>query len=832
MKQENRLIEEAPPSLAAKFVSQLNNPFTLVLFAAASISLLLGEYGDVLVILAVVLFNGIFGVIQEGKAEQALAALKKMTSPTALIRRDGQLCRVPAVTLQPGDVVLLEAGDQVPADLRLTEAVRLSAEESALTGESLPVPKAAGQPVYMSTWITAGRGEGVVTAIGMDTEIGKIAALIHKSQPAETPLQKRLGKLGKALSALALLLCALLFFLALAMGRDVAEMLVTALSLAVAAVPEGLPAIVTIVLAIGVSRLAGAGTIVRKLPAVETLGSVSVVCSDKTGTLTQNRMTVTAFYEDGQIWDASERKPSRLLEGFVLCSDARLTGAQRLGDPTELALLDWALRHRITREALELRLPRVGEEPFSSESRRMVTRHRQNGQIFSYIKGAPDVVLSQCRRIQLPEAAPELTPARRRQAEQAVRRMAAQGLRVLALARDAVSLGLAPMKVPVRPESLPAIRRFREAGIRTVMITGDHRDTACSIAQELELADAPGQCMTGAELDALTDQELARRIDRCRVFARVSPGHKVRIVQALQRAGHLTAMTGDGGNDAPSLKAADIGIAMGKCGTDVAKGAADMILTDDNFATIEKAIAGGRGIYENIRKSVLFLLSSNFGEIMTMFAAVAAGLAVPLQAIHILWINLITDSLPALALGMDKNQEAQLMRRPPRSPEESLMAHGGWFCTLFYGLLIAGLSLAAFLILPVRALAQAGLPLTWETLRLALGDASLLTRAQTYAFTALGMSQLFHAIGMRDTRKSLFAMRHRDNPMMFLAFFLGLGLQAAVTEIPWLIRLFGTAPLALHEWGFLLAVSSLPVFAHQLLLIAPGQEKAVPQKRA
>ena len=819
MKQENRLIEEASPSRATKFISQLNNPFTLVLCAAAAISLLLGEYGDVLVILAVVLVSGIFGVIQEGRAEQALAALKKMTSPTALIRKNGAIRRVPAVTLQPGDVVLLEAGDQVPADLRLTEATHLSAEESALTGESLPVRKAAGQPVYMSTLITEGRGEGVVTEIGMDTEIGKIAALIHKSKPADTPLQKRLGKLGKSLSILALVLCALLFLLALAMGRDVAEMLVTAISLAVAAVPEGLPAIVTIVLAIGVSRLAKAGTIVRKLPAVETLGSVSVVCSDKTGTLTQNRMTVTAFYEDGRLWKAGEKEPSQLLEGFVLCNDALISGRQRIGDPTELALLDWALRYRVTREALEIRLPRVDEEPFSSQARRMVTRHVQNGCVFSYMKGASDVVLDHCRRIRLRDTEQELTASRRRQVEQAVGNMAAQGLRVLALARDTTFLGLVGMKDPVRPESLPAIRRFREAGIRTVMITGDHRDTAYSIARELELAEAPSQCMTGAELDQLSDEELQKRIGRCRVFARVSPGHKVRIVNAFQSAGHLAAMTGDGVNDAPSLKAADIGIAMGKCGTDVAKGAADIILTDDNFATIEKAIAGGRGIYENIRKSVLFLLSSNFGEIMTMFAAVAAGLAIPLQAIHILWVNLITDSLPALALGMDKNDEDRLMRQPPRSPEESLMAHGGWFCTIFYGLLIAGLSLGAFLMLPMRALAQAGLPVTLETLRLALGDTALLARAQTYAFTVLGISQLFHAIGMRDQHLSVFAMRHRENPMMFLAFFLGLGLQAAVTEIPFFIRLFGTAPLTLHEWGFLLALSSLPVFAHQLLLL-------------
>ena len=819
MKKENRLVEEAPPSLLKKFLSQLNNPFTLVLFAAAAISLLLREYGDVLVILVVVLFNGVFGVIQEGRAEQALAALKKMASPTALIRKNGAVRRVPAVTLQPGDVVLLEAGDQVPADLELTEATHLSLEESALTGESLPVHKTMGQLAYMSTLVTDGRGEGVVTAIGMDTEIGKIASLLHKGQPAETPLQKRLGKLGKSLSLLALALCALLFLLALAMGRDVAEMLVTAISLAVAAVPEGLPAIVTIVLAIGVGRLAKAGTIVRKLPSVETLGSVSVVCSDKTGTLTQNRMTVTAFYENGLLHPAPEKKPARLLEGFVLCNNALLSGRQRIGDPTELALLDWGAGFDVSREALEAHLPRVDEEPFSSQARKMVTRHVQNGRILSYIKGASDVVLDQCSRIWSGGTEKELTPAARRQVERAVKTMASQGLRVLALAQDHTFLGLAGMKDPVRPESLPAIRRFREAGIQTVMITGDHRDTALSIARELELAESPDACLTGAELDRLSDQELQERIRHCHVFARVSPSHKVRIVKTFQSAGQLVAMTGDGVNDAPSLKQADIGIAMGQCGTDVAKGAADMVLTDDNFATIEKAIAGGRGIYENIRKSVLFLLSSNFGEIMTMFAAVAAGLAVPLQAIHILWVNLITDSLPALALGMDKNDEESLMAQPPRSPEESLMAHGGWFCTVLYGILIAGISLTAFLFLPVRALGAQEMPVTLENLRLALSSPTLLARAQTYAFTVLGISQLFHAIGMRDQNRSVFAMNHLDNPMMILAFWLGLGLQAAVTEIPFFIRIFGTAPLAFHEWGLLLALSSLPVFVHQLLLL-------------
>ena len=824
MKNENQIIEEKPSSWSEKFASQLNNPLTFVLFAAAIISFLLKEYSDVIVILIVVIFNGIVGVIQEGKAEQALAALKKMSSPMALIRDKDTVRSVPAISLQVGDVVLLEPGAGVPADLKLTEATHLSLEESALTGESLPVHKGAGDAAFMSTLVTNGRGEGVVTAIGMDTEIGKIAALLHKSQQDPTPLQIRLGRLGKMLSILALILCALLFILALFMGRDIPEMLVTAISLAVAAVPEGLTAIVTIVLAIGVSRLAGAGTIVRKLPSVETLGSVSVVCSDKTGTLTQNCMTVTTYYQNGKIYPAEKgAAPATLLEGFSLCNNGLLTKTQRIGDPTELALLDWAAAHHIRREDLERKYPRVDEIPFSSKTKQMTTKHSVNGGTLSYIKGACDFILDQCTDVEYFGTKKPLSAGMRRSIGEAVEELSSQGLRILALARDKTFLGLAGMKDPVRPESLPAVRHFREAGVRTVMITGDHKTTALAIARELELFDQPNisledQCLLGSELDRFSDEELAKRIERYRVFARVSPTHKVRIVQALQRNGLLVAMTGDGVNDAPSLKKANIGIAMGKCGTDVAKGAADMILTDDNFATIEKAIAGGRGIYENIRKSVLFLLSSNFGEIITMFAAVAAGLAVPLQAIHILWVNLITDSLPALALGMDKNDEASLMKQAPRDPDESLMAHGGWFCTCFYGALIAGISLFAFLTIPYFYLKNSGIELSLANFQTALSLPALLAQAQTYAFTTLGLSQLIHAIGMRDQRKSIFAMNHLNNPMMIVALLLGIALQVAVTEIPFLVDIFGTASLALHEWGYLSALSAIPMFAHQVLL--------------
>lgn len=825
MKMENKLVEEKNSSRTEKFVSQLLNPLTYVLFGAAGISFFLREYGDVLVILLVVVFNGIMGVIQEGKAEQALAALKKMTTPMALVCRNGQVLKVSAVSLQPGDEVLLEPGSQVPADLKLTDTTSLAIEESALTGESFPVQKKIGDAAFMSTLVTAGRGKGIVTAIGMDTEIGRIAALIQKSKPEPTPLQQRLNQLGKALSLLALGLCALLFVIALALGREPAEMLVTAISLAVAAVPEGLPAIVTIVLAIGVGRLAHAGTIVRKLPSVETLGCVDVVCSDKTGTLTQNRMTVSScFYYEREFPANSPQIPAPLLEGFCLCNNSLLSGKHRLGDPTELALSVWAADHGCFRDALEERAPRIREVPFSSLTKEMLTTHRSGSSTYSYRKGAPDVILKHCRKQLTPTGASDLTAEARRRLMQSIERLSARGLRLLALARDDVFLGIACLKDPLRPESLPAVRAFRRAGIRTVMITGDHPLTAAAIAAELTLIDEPQstQVMTGSELELISDEHLAERVENISVFARVTPTHKVRIVQALQRTGHLVAMTGDGVNDAPSLKEADIGVAMGGCGTDVAKGAADMILTDDNFATIRSAIAGGRSIYENIRKSVLFLLSSNFGEIMTMFFCVACNLAVPLKAIHILWVNLITDSLPALALGMDRNDEDALMSRPPRPQSESLMAHGGWFCTCFYGSFIAAISLVAFLTVPFFYLKQLGLPMTLPHLREALAIPSLLTQAQTYAFTTLGISQLFHAIGMRDERRSIFSMKLSENPVMILAFFLGLLLQLAVTELPFLVELFETVSLAWHEWGYLLALSATPLFVHQILYFAAG----------
>ena len=851
----NRLQEPEQPGFFSRLLSQFMDPLIYVLAAAGVISVFLGEIGDACIIAAVAALNGAVGMIQEGKAKRALDALKKMTRLKAVVRRDQTDQEIDAAELVPGDLVVLDAGRQVPADLRLLWTESLRAEESALTGEAVPVHKdagfsaAAGLPVgdrknmaYMSSNVTAGRGLGMVTATGMDTEIGRIARLIREAPMEATPLQKRLGDLGGALSILAVALCAALFGLAVWQKRDVGEMLITAISLAVAAVPEGLPAVVTIVLALSVSRMARVHTIVRRLPSVETLGAVSVVCSDKTGTLTMNRMTVEEVLDAGELLDEGgsgrRRRPGRgkgamapcqeeLLRAFVLCNDAELNKKGRIGDPGELAFLEYAEKEGPwTKGELERQLPRTAERAFDPERKRMTTVHRTETGTVSYTKGAPDVILERCSRYLSGGGERPLTGSSRRRLQDRISWLSSQGLRVLGAARsdgdgrkeeDMVFLGLAAMADPPRPEAAHAVAMFKRAHVRTVMITGDHRDTALAIARRLGIAEDGTQCISGAELDRMDDAALKERAETAAVFSRVSPDHKVRIVRALKENGSIVAMTGDGVNDAPSLKAADVGIAMGQTGTDVAKQAADMVLTDDNFATIEKAIEEGRGVYENIKKAVIFLLSSNFGEIMTMFTAIALSLPSPLKASHILWINLITDSLPALALGTDKNDGPALMEEPPRGKDESLFSRGGMACTLFYGFLIAVISLAAFLRLPVGILAAEGKRITAESLSLVLGDPAVLARSQTYAFTVLGLSQLFHAVGMRDVGRSVFRMNHLENRLMLAAAALGVLLQVLVTENSRLVALFQTAALSGTEWRELLFLAAAPLAAHELL---------------
>ncbi|MCM1058544.1 MAG: cation-translocating P-type ATPase [Firmicutes bacterium] len=879
-------------TVAESFLEQLNDPLIYVLIVAAAVSVFLGELSDAVIIGVVVLLNAAVGVLQEGKAKRALESLKKLTSPKAFVIRDGRRMEIPAAELVPGDLVYLEAGCQVPADLRLVQTANLKVEESALTGEAVPVDKDSGflpgvalrgeyfsrrrndlfqgdasqsevsfreaaaevpagkaaarkdssgvsspgeiplgdrrNMAYMSTIVTYGRGEGIVTATGMDTELGKIAAMITESKEELTPLQRRLGELGKVLSLLSLLLCAVLFAIAVLQHRNIPEMLITAISLAVAAVPEGLPAVVTICLALSVTRMVKVNTIVRRLPSVETLGAVSVVCSDKTGTLTQNRMTVEKCFVKGHILPASKLRLTEVPDfflGMVLCNDALLEQGSRTGDPTELALLDFGEKVGLKKEEAEERLPRTDELSFDSDRKMMTTLH---GSV-SYTKGAPDEVLKRCTHILTGNGTVRFSETAVRQVREAVAEMSGEALRTLAVAMrsgackpeesELTFLGLVGMRDPARPEAAKAAADFREAGVTTVMITGDHIDTAFAIGKQLGIVERFGQCMTGETLGSLTDEELAERLEDTKVFARVSPAQKVRIVDGFQSRGEIVAMTGDGVNDAPSLKAADIGIAMGKSGMDVARQAADMVLTDDNFATIRRAIEEGRGVYENIRKSVIFLLSSNLGEIITMFLAVVCGLAAPLKSSHILWINLITDSLPALALGVDKNDGRSLMRQQPRKASESLFARGGLVCTCFYGALIAAVSLSAFLMLPMALLHIRGLSVSVAGLGEMLQKEWVLSKAQTYAFTVLGMSQLFHAVGMRDTNRSVLKMNHLENKLMIAACVIGFLLQFAVTEVPFLIQAFGTSPLSGREWMRLGLLSAAPLLAHEIMCL-------------
>ncbi|MBP7222180.1 MAG: cation-translocating P-type ATPase [Sedimentibacter sp.] len=858
---KNRLLSDGPNTLVEKkgktklqmFLAQLKDTLIYILFAAAAISLALNEITDAIIILLVVLLNAVIGMVQESKAEAALEALKNLSSPYAMVRRDGKVMEIPAGDLVKGDVVILEAGRIIPADLRLIQSINLKIEESALTGESVPVDKNADlvtggevgigdrlNMAFSSTSVAYGRGEGVVVYTGMDTEIGKIAAMINESTEELTPLQKRLNDLGKVLGIVAVVIVVAMFGIAVIQGRDIIEMFITAIALAVAAVPEGLTAVVTIVLALGVTRMVKVNTIVRKLPAVETLGAVSIVCSDKTGTLTQNKMTVTKVYFNGEVKntdDLSYENNKLFLDGFVLCNDASTANNARIGDPTELALLDMGDKINITREGLEETNPRINEQSFDSARKLMTTVHKdQTGKVMSYTKGAMDILLKRCSKIYLNGQTTDITEKHIENINKAATEMAKGALRVLALGiredddsareEDLTFVGLVGMIDPPRPEARDSVKTLKKAGIRTIMITGDHKDTALAIAKELGIADNEAQCIPGSELNELTQEQLNEKVCDLRVFARVSPEHKVMIVKAFKSNGSIVSMTGDGVNDAPSLKAADIGVAMGITGTDVAKGASDMVLTDDNFATIEKAVAEGRGIYANIKKTVLFLLSSNFGEVISMFTAIAAGLAAPLQSIHILWINLITDSLPALALGVDP-KDKDIMSDKPRDPQESLFAHGALPFTVYNGFMIGALTLGAFLWPPVIHLQEAGMAVTLENIRFMLGQVliinvaewSVIEHAQTYAFTTLGISQLFHAIGMRNYNKSLFKMNHTENLAMIGAFSAGLLLQVLVTEVPFLTEVFETSRLSLGEWVNLILLSMVPLLSHEIIVM-------------
>lgn len=839
---KNALDEGKKKSIISIFLSQLNDPMIYILFVAIIISITLKEISDAIIIVAVVLLNGIIGTVQESKAEKALEALKKMSSPSCVVKRDGRLVEIKAEELVVGDIVEIEAGRTIPADLRIIESINLKIEEASLTGESVPVVKDANEVfekevplgdrvnmAYMSTNVVNGRGVGVVVSTGMNTQVGKIASLIKNEKDEMTSLQKRLADLGKLLGLLAVVLCVALFVIALIQGRDVKAMLINAISLAVAAIPEGLPAVVTIVLALGVQRMVKVNTIVRKLPSVETLGAVSVVCSDKTGTLTQNKMTVEKIYFSGELFDIEKVSDTNILiEGFVLCNDAVSDENGAIGDPTEVALIEMGNSVKVNKNDINKKHPRINEMPFDSERKMMSTLHDYGDKKVSYTKGAVDNILPRCEKIYDNGKVSKITNEDREQLEKAIHNMSDDALRVLAIGykengtfdeNDLIFIGMVGMIDPPRPEAKEAVSTFKDAGITTIMITGDHKDTAFAIARDLGIADSIDQCINGEQLDKLTQEELNNMVLNLRVFARVSPEHKVMIVKAFKANDKIVSMTGDGVNDAPSLKAADIGIAMGITGTDVAKGAADMVLSDDNFASIEKAIEEGRTIYANIKKSVLFLLSSNFAEVIAMFVAILLGLPVPLIAIHILWVNLLTDSIPALALGSDP-KETDVMKDSPRNPKDSLFAHGGLKVTLFYGTLIALLTLFAFISIPCAELARVGANVNFNSIKdLLNSDSNVLMKAQTFAFATLAVSELFHAIGMRNLKKSFIRKEFLNNKLMIVAVAAGVLLQVLVTEISFLNDFFKTTKLELTEWFFILGISLVTLLVHEVVVL-------------
>ncbi len=823
----NELEKPKGEGLVLRLLRQFKDPMILVLLAAAGLSLLASggrDWPDAVIILLIVAVNAVISICQEDNARRALEALQNMAPPQARVLRDGRLGQEDAALLVPGDVILLEAGDRVPADARLLECVGLQTDESAMTGESVPVAKSLSprvaqdaavgdrsNMVLASTTVTAGRGRAVVVATGMDTEMGRVAGLLLDNDKEITPLQKKMEEISKVLSILCLGVCAITFGVGLLQGKSLPDMFLTAVSLAVAAIPEGLPAVVSIVLALGVGRMAKAGAIVKKLPAVETLGCAGVICSDKTGTLTQNRMTVT------QVWTAG-RDDSLALTLGALCNDARLTGDEirAQGDPTEAALVEAAVQAGLWKEELERQLPRVGEVPFDSTRKRMTTVHRRpDGGWRIVVKGAPDVLLDRCDRVWTDEET-ALTDQVRRRIAGANEDMAGRALRVLAVAfRDVDSLppmtaeslewgltfaGLLGMMDPPRPEVAAAVERCAAAGVRPVMITGDHKATAVAVARQLGILRPGDRALTGADLDFMPQHMLEEEIGQVSVFARVTPEHKMRIVRAFKKRGQVVAMTGDGVNDAPALKASDIGCAMGKAGTDVAKGAADMVLTDDNFAAIVRAVEEGRGIYSNIRKAIHYLLSCNVGEILAVFTATALGFKqMPLVPVQLLWLNLVTDSLPALALGVEP-VERDVMTRPPRGVKESLFSRKFVFRLGWQGLMVGGLTLLAYF------LGMAVIPA-------AAGGAAT---ANTMAFATLTMCQLFHAYDVRSEDRSLFSVGVLTNPAMNRAFLIGFAMQLAVLLLPPLQGVFSVVPLGPAQWLTVLGLAIAPVLVCEL----------------
>lgn len=852
----NELKEEEKKSLMSKIIAQFSDFLILILIGAAVVSIVVGEVKDAIVILSIVIVNAFLGIYQEGRAEKSLEALKKMASPNAKVIRNGHTEIVPANTLVPGDMVIIETGDIIPADLRLVESSNLKIEEASLTGESVPVEKDSNAMFegemslgdranmsYMSTIVNYGRGKAVVVGTGANTEIGKIATMIQSFEDETTPLQKKLNQLGKILGSITLIVCVLVFGIGMLQGRGLLEMFMTAISLAVAAIPEGLPAIVTIVLALGMNKMVERNAIVKKLLAVETLGSTSVICSDKTGTLTQNEMTVVKVYVDDKIIDVTgggyEPKGDFIIDGnkvevdansnfntllsaAVLVNDAQLEktneGYKILGDPTEGALVTLAGKANMIKDSMNSSYPRIEELPFDSDRKMMSTFHKDYipNKVVSFTKGAPDIIINRCNYISINNNVVPFTDELKKKALDANSSFAKSALRVLAFAykeydslpedinpdineADMTFIGLSGMIDPPRPEAKEAIKLCKQAGINTVMITGDYKETAFAIAKDLGMAEHEDQAMMGAELNKLSDDELREVVKNTKVYARVSPEHKVRIVSALKENGDITAMTGDGVNDALALKKADIGVSMGITGTDVAKNTAEMILTDDNFASIVSAVEEGRIIFSNIKKFVFFLLSCNIGEIFLVFVSILLGWEVPLLPIQLLWLNLVTDSFPALALGVEKG-EPDIMDQKPRDPNESIIDKSMMISILFQSIAVAGGSLLAYY---------------WAMNKYP----DSLLHARTITFATLITAELLRAYSSRSQKYSLFKIGVFTNKTMVLATGFAFALLLVVLYVPFLQGIFYTFPLGLLDWEIVLSFAFIPLVIGEVVKI-------------
>lgn len=824
----NKLASQKKQTLFQLFISQINDVLIYILIAAAIVSALVGETSDAIIIAVIIILNAVIGIIQESKAEHSLEALKNLSAPKTIVKRDSELKEVSSEDIVPGDIIIIDAGRYIPCDLRLIETANLKIEESALTGESVPVDKDANliledkniplgdqkNMAFMSTLVSHGRGIGVAVATGMTTEIGKVASLLKESKKELTPLQKKLEHLGKLLGVVALGICSIIFFIGILQKRDLFEMFLTAISLAVAAVPEGLPAIVTIVLALGVQRMIKENAIIRKLPAVETLGSVNIVCSDKTGTLTQNKMTVTKYFTDNFLddidkMDIQNSTHKLLIENLMLCNDATFSENSRTGDPTEIALLDAGVKFNFFKDELEKIHPRINEAPFDSDRKLMTTVNKYNNEFYVMTKGAVDNLIKICNTAYINGKVVPITEEIKASFLNAASAMSKDALRVLAsaykkvenahieidaLEKDLTLIGLVGMIDPPRLEVKSSIALCKKAGISTVMITGDHKATAFAIAKSLDITQDENETISGVELDALSEEELNNKIDNLKVFARVSPEHKVKIVKAFKSKGNIVSMTGDGVNDAPSLKIADIGVAMGITGTDVAKGASDMILTDDNFSTIVAAIEEGRNIYNNIKKSILFLLSCNLGELLSIFFAILLGWSSPLRSIHILWINLVTDSLPALSLGIDPKDKT-VMNEKPRDPNENILTGSVYFLIL-NSLLIGSLTLIAF---------QIGIHMYSDSLM----------HAQTMAFMVMSISQLIHSLNLRSMNKSIFKVGLFTNKALILSISVGILLQSIILFTPVLRDIFKVYLLNSYDWMWIIILSLMPLLFNE-----------------